>query len=252
MSINHKTMTGEAFETAKQLFGAAATQLWSQATILLLDAILNYHQNSYSTSRIQQVYELFQASGMGTMTAATSKVLSQCTGTSNPKFVHNAKLLDGRERQYEVVLEELEANGLIFYKPAKVAKATAIKKAKTIKVPEGASDELVNALQKQIDAVAMVGQHDEAAAIRMISGSGGPVDLPEIKSGGLRQKATAIWTKLADLEGKTEAVNGPNGPEIGIDKANREADGTLNRLNKVLTEDYQALIAANDESAVAA
>ena len=250
MSIQHELMSKEGYAAALTSFAAKADEFWQFATILIVDAIMAYHVHSYDTSRLRQAHELFAAKKMSNMTPALARVLSLATGTSSPNWKHNAKLLAGREREWEDVVKELEVKGLAFYKPDAPAKVASINKAKTLKIPSEVSDEIKNALTKHFDSVLQVaGTVGDAEALAMLTGTGG---LPPFKSATLRGKYVRFGEVLVEMESHTELVDGPQGPEVGIDKALRLADTAYNGATNALKEDFKALVAANDSEVSAA
>ena len=251
MSIKQTTLwTDDEFQTKGAAFIGIGRAAWDGITMLIIQAILHYHEHSYNTARIKQVVTWIREANMAQMEKAVRVLLKGTTGMAFAKFTHNAKSMAEVEQTWEGTLEQCSQLGLVSFTPEKegpkgVGKAG--KKDKTIKVDGRVSDELANAMERLADeAVQLDLDGDTAGALAKLRGVGTVADAITFQNKTMGEQYRLFGQKLQQLEaqpGKTEAT-GDFKAETGPAKCFRQLKSGITGIDRGLNDLFQAVLKA--------
>lgn len=186
---------------------------WDLCCELIVQGILNYHRNSYSTGRLQQVYDMLCKGGHGSQTTAFTHLVRQTTGVTNIKpgdtMKHDQNVLKKRS-DWAVILEKLVDGAALREFAGKPGSKSRTSDAKPrIRTPQ-ISEAVVNAAQPMVDALADMPEADAVSFLQRITrgGEAGSVDLTAFQYAEVREEVSTFVATILEEEkfGKDHAI----------------------------------------------
>jgi hypothetical protein len=171
------------------MISASAGQLWKMVSEAAVQAITHYHDHSYDSTRVRQLYETLEQAKLGTHLTCLSHVINKATGIRIGEWKHSSKKLENQAELWQDVLARVESQGLESFKV--VRETTDKEKVKQDKAQTSvkvATPEVKAALQKAVDSKAFQALPPEVqtARIRALeTGGAGGFDLitdPQVRA----------------------------------------------------------------------